>query len=220
MEPANLPAPKMADGKIQPRFQQMHESFMKRRKEVPIGVLFLGDSITEGWSGRGKPTWDARYAKYSPANFGIGGDRTQHVLWRIQQGELDGIHPKVVVLMIGTNNSGYSAPAIARADFEIVSEIRRKLPKSKILLLGIFPRGEDPNNRNVAALRAKLKSVNAALARLDDGKNIRYLEIWDQFLQPDGVLSKDIMPDALHPNAKGYEIWADAMQPLLDEMMK
>ncbi|MES2459349.1 MAG: platelet-activating factor acetylhydrolase IB subunit [Armatimonadota bacterium] len=220
MEPANLPAPKMADGKIQPRFQEMHESFMKRRTAGPIGVLFLGDSITQGWSGQGKATWESRYTKYSPANFGIGGDRTQHVLWRIQQGELDGIDPKVVVLMIGTNNSGYSAPAIARANFEIVSEIHRKLPNAKLLLLAIFPRGADPNQRNVAALRAKLKSVNAAMARLDDGKKTRYLEIWDQFLQPDGVLSKEIMPDALHPNAKGYEIWADSMQPLLDEMMK
>ena len=158
--------------------------------------------------------------KYQPANFGIGGDRTQHVLWRIQQGELDGIKPKVVVLMIGTNNSPYSAPQIARADFEIVSEIHRKLPDTKVLLLGIFPRGDDPSKQNVAALRAKLKSVNAALARLDDGKRTRYVEIWDPFLQPDGILGKDIMPDALHPNAKGYQIWADTMQPLLDEMMK
>jgi beta-glucosidase len=199
----------------------MHESFLKRGKSGPIGVLFLGDSITEAW-GRGdvKAIWDSHYGKYQPANFGISGDRTQHVLWRIQQGELDGIKPKVVVLMIGTNNSGYSALQIARADFAIVSEIHRKLPDTKILLLGIFPRGDDPNKPNVAALRAKLKSVNAALAKLDDGKKTRYLEIWDPFLQPDGTLGKDIMPDALHPNAKGYQIWADAMQPLLDEMMK
>jgi beta-glucosidase len=146
MEPANQPAPKRdRDGKIQPRFQQMHDSFLKRRTSGPIGVLFIGDSITEGWSGRGKATWDAQFAKYQPANFGISGDRTQHVLWRIQEGELDGIAPKVVVLMIGTNNSGYSAPAIARADAEIVYQIHRKLPDTKLLLLSIFPRGDDPS---------------------------------------------------------------------------
>ena len=220
MEPAGLPAPKRdKDGKIQARFDQMHQSFLKRRKEGPIGVLFIGDSITEGW-GRAKDTWESHYGKYQPANFGISGDRTQHVLWRIQQGELDGIHPKVVVLMIGTNNSGDSALNIARADFEIVSQIHSKLPGTKLLLLGIFPRGADPKNPGVANLRGKLTSVNAALARLDDGNKTRYLEIWNQFLEPDGTLSKEIMPDALHPNVKGYGIWADTMQPLLDQMMK
>ncbi len=221
MEPANQPAPKRdREGKIQPRFQQMHDSFMKRRTSGPIGVLFIGDSITEGWGGRGKSVWQSRFEKYQPANFGISGDRTQHVLWRIQEGELDGINPKVVVLMIGTNNSAYSAPAIARANAEIVHQIRTRLPDSKLLLLGIFPRGDSPTKSNVAAVRAKLQSVNAAMAQLDDGKNIRYLEICDQFLQPDGTLSADVMPDALHPNEKGYQIWADSMQPLLDEMMR
>lgn len=207
------------DGKPDAGFIAKHESFLKRGKEGPIGVLFLGDSITAGWAGV-KPIWDKHYAAYQPANFGIGGDRTQHVLWRIANGELDGIDPKVVVLMIGTNNSGSPAEEILKGDEAIIAQIHAKLPKTKLLLLGIFPRGMDPKDEKVAALRAKLATVNASLAKLDDGKQTRYLDIGPQFLDPAGVLAKDIMPDALHPNGKGYEIWATAMQPLLDELMK
>lgn len=221
-QPADAPAPKTEKDstQIQAAFQKAHESFLARGKAGKIGVLFLGDSITAGW-GRAKDTWDAHYGKYDPANFGIGGDRTQHVLWRIANGELDGISPKVVVLMIGTNNSGaYSAEEIARADRKIVTEIHAKLPDTKVLLLGVFPRGADPKDPKVAATRAKLKAVNADIAKLDDGNKTRYLDIGDKFLDAEGNLPPDIMPDALHPNAKGYQIWADAMQPLLDEMMK
>ena len=223
----NLPAPdvaapKMMNGQIQPRFQMMHESFLKRGKEGPIGVLFLGDSITEGWNKQGQTstTYEEHYGMYQPANFGIGGDQTQHVLWRIENGELDGIHPKVVVLMIGTNNSRDTAENILKGDKKIIEEIHRKLPNSKLLILGIFPRGADPKDPNVAALRAKLNAVNVELAKLDDGKRTRYLDLGPKFLEPDGTLSKEIMPDALHPNEKGYKIWADNMQSLLDEMMK
>ena len=201
-------------------FIKKHESFLARGKAGPIGVLFLGDSITEGWGGKGKEVWKKSYDAYSPANFGIGGDRTQHVLWRIDNGELDGINPKVLVLMIGTNNIGQSAEQIAAGDQKIVKEIHEKLPQTKLLLLGIFPRGADPKDAKIAGMRDKIKAVNAELAKLDDGKTTRYLDIGDKFLTPDGVLTKEIMPDALHPNDKGYQIWADAMQPLLDEMMK
>lgn len=221
LEPADKPFPKMdknADGtpsaNIQPGFKSAHENFLKRGKE-PIGILFLGDSITAGW-GKAKPVWDEHYGKYQPANFGIGGDRTQHVLWRIANGELDGIHPKVLVLMIGTNNMGYPTEEIIKGDLKIVEEIHKKLPETKLLLLGIFPRGAEPTN----PARAKIKTVNAALAKLEDGKTTRYLDIGDKFLDASGNLPKDIMPDALHPNAAGYKIWADATQPLLDEMLK
>ncbi len=215
-EPADVAAPKMKDGAIEPTFKKMHESFLKRGKEGKIGVLFLGDSITQGWSGKGKDVWDKTYTAYDAANFGIGGDRTQHVLWRIDNGELDGINPKVVVLMIGTNNISYPAEEIAKADIKIISEIHQKLPQTKVLVLGIFPRENLASNPR----RAKIKEVNEALAKLDDGKLTRYLDIGSKFLTDDGTLTKEIMPDYLHPNAKGYQIWADAMQPLLDEMMK
>ncbi len=216
-ESADVAAPKRGpDGAIQPGFQAAHESFLKRGKEGKIGVLFLGDSITAGWKGSGAGVWKEHFDKYDPANFGIGGDRTQHVLWRIEQGELDGITPKVVVLMIGTNNIGYSAEDIIKGDKKIVEQIHAKLPDAKLLLLGIFPRGAEATN----PARAKIKAVNAELAKLDDGNKTRYLDIGDKFLDTEGNLPKDIMPDFLHPNAKGYQIWAEAIQPLLDEMMK
>jgi len=208
-------------GQIEGRFQHMHESFLRRAKEGKIGLLFLGDSITEGWSGGGRIVWAKSYWKYDPANFGIGGDKTQNVIWRIENGELDHINPQVVVLMIGTNNmDSYSVEDILLADEKIVREIHKKLPDTKLLLLGIFLRGADPNDRTVAALRQKIKTVNEGLAKLDDGEKTRYLDIGDKFMDADGKISKDIMPDALHPNARGYQIWADAMQPLLDQMIK
>ena len=215
-EPADQPsAKKDKDGvTIQPGFKVAHENFLKRGKE-PIGILFLGDSITAGW-GKAKPVWDEHYGAYQPANFGIGGDQTQHVLWRIANGELDGIHPKVLVLMIGTNNISYPVEDIIKGDLKIVEQIHAKLPETKLLLLGIFPRGAAANN----PARAKIKAVNEALAKLEDGKTTRYLDIGDKFLDASGNITKEIMPDALHPSPAGYKIWADATQPLLDEMLK
>lgn len=216
----DVPAPKLdKEGNVQPRFQMMHESFLKRGKEGPIGVLFLGDSITEGW-GRAKEIWQEHYGRYQPANFGISGDQTQHVLWRIENGELNGIQPKVVVLMIGTNNIRNSAEEISRGDRRIVEEIHHRLPNTRLLLLGIFPRGADPKTPEVMTMRDKISAVNRELARLDDGSRTRYLDLGPKFLDAAGNLPADVMPDALHPNVKGYQIWADAMQPLLDEMMK
>jgi prolyl oligopeptidase len=178
-------------------------------------VVFLGDSITEGWRGRGKEVFAKYFAPMNAVNFGIGGDRTQHVLWRLQNGELnDRFHPQVIVLMIGTNNLGVkeSTPEdIADGIKAIVAEIRKRSPETKVLLLAIFPRDKEPTAR-----REKLQQVNALIARLDDGgKTVRYLDIGERFLGPDGSISKEIMPDYLHPGEKGYEIWAEAIkQPL------
>jgi lysophospholipase L1-like esterase len=208
-------------GKIQPGFQATHEVYLKRA-EKPIGVLFLGDSITQGWNHSGKAIWTERYAKLDAANFGIGGDRTEHVLWRIENGELDNISPKVVVLMIGTNNSGNSAQNITAGVTAIVKKVNEKLPNSKLLLLAIFPRGAAAVDAkgNPSPVRAKLDSVNSELAKLDDGKKTFYLDIGAKFLDEKGNLPADVMPDALHPNTKGYQIWADAMQPKLEELLK
>jgi lysophospholipase L1-like esterase len=220
MEPADQAAPKLGrSGKIDKVFAAKHESFLKRGKEGPVGVLFIGDSITAGWDGA-KEVWDSHYGALQPANFGIGGDRTQHVLWRIDNGELDGTTPKVVVLMIGTNNIRDSVENIAKGVVAIVTDIHAKLPAARLLLLGIFPRGADPKLEGIKGMRNKITAVNAELAKVDDGARTRYLDIGPRFLDADGVLARDIMPDALHPSAKGYQIWADAMQPLLDEMLK
>lgn len=225
------PDPSAAIEKHDPsgRFLKLHESYLARTKEGPIGLLFLGDSITEGWH-RAPHIWEHFYGKDQPANFGISGDRTEHVIWRIEHGELDGIHPKVVVLMIGTNNTGDStADEIAAADKKIVGLIRTKLPDTKVLLLAVFPRGAHKDKDGVvtaqaladAARRMKvINAVNAQLAQLDDGRNVRYLDIGAQFLGQDGRIPFTIMPDQLHPNAAGYELWAEAMQPLLSQMMR
>lgn len=211
------------------RFFELHEKFLARAKAGPIGVLFLGDSITEGW-GKAPHIWEHYYGKWEPANFGIGGDQTQHVIWRIENGELNGIHPKVVVLMLGTNNTnGHTAEQIAAADRKIVKMIRERLPETKVLVLAVFPRGPRKNKEGVvtpegiadAARRMEIiRAVNADLAKLDDGKDVRFLDINAQFLGNDGTIPNILMPDQLHPNAAGYQLWADAMQPLLTEMMK
>lgn len=208
----------------EPEFFTMHQSFLARGKAGPIGVLFLGDSITEYWS-EAPHIWEHFYGKYQPANFGISGDQTQHVLWRIEHGELDGLAPRVVVFMLGTNNTGENTAAeIAAADRKIIALVRERVPRAKILVLGIFPRGprhypdgtDDPWQERMAMIRA----INRDLAQLDDGKTIRFLDIGDRFLGNDGTIPASIMPDQLHPSAAGYELWAEAMAPLLEEMMR
>jgi lysophospholipase L1-like esterase len=192
----------------------LHQSFLKRAQQGNVDLLFLGDSITQGWGGARK-TWDRFYGPRKPANFGIGGDRTEHVLWRIQNGELKGIEPKVVVLMIGTNNASENTPdEIAQGVTAIVHELRQRLPRSKVLLLGVFPRGEKPS-----PIRERLASVNTKIARLDDGSNVHYLDIGKAFLSEDGTISNTIMPDYLHLSQRGYRIWADAMEPTLWSML-
>jgi hypothetical protein len=212
------------------KFQKRHADFLASGKEGPMGVLFLGDSITEGWT-KAPHIWEHYYGKMQPANFGIGGDQTQHVVWRIENGELDGIHPKVVVLMLGTNNSGsHTADEIAAADKKIVAMIRAKIPETKVLLLAIFPRGPSKDRQTnavtertiglAAKAMATITAANDQLAKLDDGVNIRYLDVGKKFLGDDGKIPSIIMPDQLHPTAAGYQLWAEAMQPLLVEMMK
>ena len=222
--PAPLPpqkpdvaAPKMdaKTGEPQSGFVAAHTRFVAIAKENTAKVLFLGDSITAGWGGQ-KAIWEAAFGKYQPANFGIGGDRTQHVLWRITNGELDGFTPKTIVLMIGTNNSSSDpAEGIAAGVTKIVETIRQKTPATKVLLLGVFPRGEKAEP-NVA--REKLKAVNAIISKLDDGKAVFYLDIGSKFLEADGTLTKEIMPDFLHLSSKGYQIWADAVSPTLAKL--
>jgi lysophospholipase L1-like esterase len=232
--PAHAAAPKLSaseafEKKDDGTFLKKHEAILARGKSGPVGLLFLGDSITERWH-IAPHIWQAYYGKYQPANYGIGGDRTQNVIWRIEHGALDGISPKVTVLMLGTNNSlDYSAEEIAAADRKIVGMIRAKLPQTKILLLGIFPRGpRDPKGApvteaGVAEAAKRMQTIDAAnqeLAKLDDGDTIRYLNINKVFLGQDGRIPNTLMPDQLHPGAAGYQLWADAMQPLLESMLK
>lgn len=194
-----------------------HKAFLALAKKGGIDVLFLGDSITQGWEGN--KAWKRHFEPLKAANFGISGDQTGHVLWRITEGgELEGISPKVAVLMIGTNNSGRdSAEQIAEGITLIVKTIHKKTPSTRVLLLGVFPRGEKAGTK----IREKLAEINKIIARLDDGgKTVKFLDIGERFLTKEGNLTKEIMPDYLHLSGRGYEIWAEAIAPTLQEMLK
>ena len=181
----------------------------------------MGDSITQGWEGAGKGVWQEFYAKRNAANMGIGGDRTQHLLYRIAHGNLDGLAspqaghaPKLLVLMIGTNNTSSSPTVRANTSNEInegvravVQAIRAKLPETHILVLGIFPRGEKPNPQ-----RTVVEETNALLATIGDDKT-SFKDISEVFMREDGVIGKDMMPDFLHLSPAAYLRWAEAIEP-------
>lgn len=213
--PASTPSPRKGkDSQPEAGWLKRHEGFVAIAKKGDVDVLFVGDSITDGW--RGQKAWK-HFEEFKPANFGIGGDRTEHVLWRLQNGELDGIKPKALVLMIGTNNVGANkADQISEGIEAIVKHVRKTSPETKILLLAVFPRGEKAEKN---AAREKIAAINKTIAKLDDGKSVRYLDIGGRFLREDGLLTKDIMPDFLHLSAAGYEIWAQAILPTLKELV-
>ncbi len=187
-----------------------HEKMNARVAQGNVDLLMIGDSITQGWEGSGAKVWQEYYGTRNAVNLGIGGDRTQHVLWRLTNGNLKGISPKLAVLMIGTNNAGANSPEEIAAGIEaIVKTLRKEVPQTKILVLAIFPRGADQQN----AARQINQKANAIVSKLADGDTVRYLDIGKNFLQPDDTLTKEIMPDLLHLSPKGYEIWAKAIEP-------
>ena len=203
---------------------KMHQSFLDRAAKKDVDLLFLGDSITQGW-GDNAP-WRRHYLPRNAANFGIGGDRTQHVLWRIEHGEIDGINPRVAVLMIGTNNMGANAPEeIAEGVKAIVAKLREKLPMTKVLVLGVFPRGENlardfVQSHDTAKPSDGPPKVNTIISKLGDDKMIKYLDISKSFLSEDGTIPKTLMPDFLHLSEAGYRRWADAIEPTLWDLMQ
>ena len=193
-----------------------HESFNQRVAKGKVDLVLIGDSITHGWEGKGKSVWEKFYGKRNAVNLGIGGDRTQHVMWRLDNGNVKGISPKVAVGMIGTNNSGNNSPEeIADGLAAITKQLRKKLPKTKVLLLGIFPRGanKDDGRRQVN------EKANAIFKKLADGNDVHYLDIGAKFLEPDGTLTRKIMPDLLHLSVEGYTIWAESIEPTLKKLM-
>lgn len=212
--PAIIPVPRSTPA----NWMSRHEGFLAEAKQGPYDLVFLGDSITDGWRKKGADVWAKHYAPRRALNLGIGGDRTQHVLWRIENGELDGLKPKAVVLMIGTNNSNSDdAPSIAAGIELIVQKIRAKCPGAKVLLLAVFPRNKPTDS---PAQLETLREINRRIAKLDDGKTVRFLDINAKFLGADGKVPAAIMPDFLHPNETGYQIWAEAMEPTLTAMLK
>ena len=208
------------------RMGARHEGFVERAKQGDIDLLFDGDSITDFWAdpNRGKEVFDKYFGTMKVANFAISGDRTEGLLWGLKNGEGQGFSPKAIMLMIGTNNTGTgnsnvlqaaTGPEIAEGVGAVVMEMRKDFPNAKILLLAIFPRGADSTD----AYRQKNEAANKIISKLHDGQHVFFLDIGQKFLAADGTLSREIMPDLLHPSAKGYEIWAEAVKDKLAELM-
>ena len=212
---------------LAPGFRAKHAANVEIAAKGDIDVLFMGDSITDWWRNPGRPdvanppmagkaVFDKYFGGLKVANFGIAGDTTQGVLYRLRDGEGQGFQPKAIMLMIGTNNGGNCSSAeIAEGVGAVVQEMRQDFPAAKILLLAIFPRA-NPGD----FIRKTVADVNPIIAKLHDGKNVFYLDIGGKFLQPDGTLAADIMADKLHPTEKGYEIWAEAVKEPLADLLK
>lgn len=192
-----------------------HNAILERAAKGNIDVCFIGDSITDFW--KDNEVWQKYYGHLKAANFGVGGDRTGNVLWRLQNGDLpDSVQPKVFVLLIGINNMRvHSVEDIAEGITAIVNLLREKRPPAKVLLVGIFPRDFKPS-----PIREKVTQVNQLIAKLDDGKMVRFLDFGDKFLSPDGTISTNVFRDNVHPALGGYQIWAENMNPLLLEMLR
>ena len=191
-------------------------ALQKHRAEAADGqgefdLVFLGDSITRGWEGNGRAVLADLRKTYKILPLGIGGDRVQHNIWRVRNGELSGYTTKAVMLMIGTNNNyGDNPSGVAAGIKQLLADIREKQPAAKIVLCPVFPRGEKPTDK----MRQQNAAVNAIIKNYADGKDVLWLDFTDKYLQADGTISKDLMPDFLHPKEEGYRIWAEAARPL------
>jgi lysophospholipase L1-like esterase len=205
-----------------------HEQLLAKRTQGQIDVFFLGDSITRRWGASDEQyknlldNWNANFKGWNAADFGWGADKTQHMLWRLQNGELDGVNPKIVVLLAGTNNVGNQTPLgnadaraadVARGVAAVVKEIRQRAPKATLVITGITPRDD---NRAVMPI---IRSANAQIAKLADGKAVRYINLELQLADADGRLLPGMANDGLHLTAKAYQVWADALKPVFTEIL-
>jgi lysophospholipase L1-like esterase len=195
-----------------------HEQKLALVKQGGWELVFIGDSITQAWEGPGKATWEKFYGNRKALNLGYSGDRTEHVLWRFEHGELDGLKPKGAIIMIGTNNTGHRndpPEAIAAGVKAIVEKLRASWPDTKLLVLGIFPRAPLPTT----PARVNNDKANELIAKLADGDKVTYLNINEKFLTATGELTKEVMPDLLHPPASGYQTWAEAIEPAVKKLL-
>ena len=205
-----------------------HEELLAKARQGRIDVYFEGDSITRRWGATDYPelleNWKKNFFGWNAADFGWGADRVENVLWRLENGELDGVNPKVIILLAGTNNIGNQvltegAPAlvenVTRGLEAVLRVMQSKAPDAVIILMGIFPR-----NDNMAVM-PEIDAVNANLARMADGRRIRYLNINGRLADADGTLRDGMMnaKDKLHPTVQGYQVWADALKPLLTGLL-
>jgi lysophospholipase L1-like esterase len=208
--------PSLAQG-----FVAKHQQNLQVAKQGDSNILFMGDSITDFWRNAdgafaGKPVLDKYFGQWKVANFGIAGDTTEGVLYRLLDGEGKGFTPKAIMLMIGTNNTARNTAAeIAEGIGAVVLQLQKDFPSAKILLLGVFPRGRLAND----PIRTTIAEINKTISKLHDGNRVHYLDIGAGFLDAEGNIPQDVMSDALHPSAKGYEIWAKAVIQPLSTMM-
>lgn len=194
-----------------------HEHTLARIREGGVDLLMIGDSITQGWSAEGRHVWNSYYGHRRAVNLGFSGDCTEHVLWRLNHGEIDGITPKLAIVMIGTNNTGArrDPPEETAAGIQaILSTLRTGLPNTKILLLGVFPRGASADD----PFRLVTVAINNLVRTYADNRQIFFLDLSPLFLDHQGRLSRHLMPDYLHPNEQGYQVWADGMEDMLTRL--
>jgi len=192
-----------------------NDAINARVRKGNVDLLYIGDSIVQHWDAQGLAIWNHYYAPRNAVNLGISGDRTEHVLWRLQHGNIDGISPKLAIVMIGQNNGpDNTGDEIGAGVTTITQLLRKKLPETKILLLAIFPRREKPTEE-----RAVLAHANRIIKKLADNKTIFYMDINSIFLRADGSIPSSLMPDFEHPNAAGHRIWAETIEPKVAELM-
>lgn len=199
------------------QWNQKHADNVAVAEKGVAKLVFLGDSITD--MTRSSASWKKTFAKYDYANFGIGGDRTQNLLWRLEHGERGHLKPKLVVVLIGTNNIGTTTDDVddtVRGVTEVVSKVKKTFPGSKILLLGLFPRDEKPD----APVRTTVRLINEQLAKLADGRKVCFRDIGKIFLDADGTLPVEISADHLHPTEEGFRRWAEAIEPEVERLMR
>lgn len=217
-QPADQPTPRTdANSRL------AHEQLLAKAKQGRIDVYFVGDSITRRWGATDYPDflahWKKNFHGWNAADFGWGADSTQHILWRLQNGELDGVNPKVIVILAGTNNVGRTPPddakvaEITRGLQAIVDTCRQKAPAAALVLTAIFPRNDNPG------VVPGINRINEHLARLADGKTIRFLNVNDKLADASGTLLDGMMADQLHPTLEGYEVWAAGLKPILTELL-
>lgn len=199
-------------------WMKRHEGINQHAKENKWDLVFIGDSITDGWQGAGRKVWQEFYGKRNAGNLGIGGDQTQHVVYRLENGNLAGQSPKLAVIMIGTNNLGgnrFGPADTIEGVAAVVESVRKASPDTKVLLLGVFPRGQAADD----PYRPKIREVNQGLSEMADWETVHYLDIGHVFLEEDDTLSKEIMPDFLHLSPQGYKRWAKAIESKVAELL-
>ena len=228
MLPAQTAAADQPVARTDKNSQIAHEQLLTKAKLGRIDVYFEGDSITRRWGALDYPdlleNWKKNFFGWNAADFGWGADRVENILWRLENGELDNVNPKVIVLLAGTNNIGSKLPPegidsaaanVTKGLEAVVRVMQSKAPKAVIILTAIFPR-----NDNMAVM-PEIDKINGNLARMADGRRIRYLNVNDRLADQDGKLREGMMNDRdkLHPLLNGYQVWADALKPLLTELL-